>query len=287
MKIIRCSAITFLILGAQVLNAGSAGAQDIQSPSGDLTFHAFPNAPYNVPESGLKLNNELKFSTTKYALGDIQIDLVAPGNGIYQEVIFRVDGPGGYEVETPNTFWPITIPWEKLKEGTNDYKATFSFYPKWQENYIQDACVKSIVPGQPVEIPLVGEDAVFWQAECARAVKAWTGNTTVRITKLPKNVTPTPTPIVINQTNTYIVINNIFVTKNKPVKITEIAKTLNISKNSKDKYKVTLLSNSTKNCGISNSRVVAKKKGQCKGEIKVTYSNGKTKTQKFQLQVKT
>jgi predicted transcriptional regulator len=90
----------------------------------------------------------------------------------------------------------------------------------------------------------------------------------------------------VNQTNTYIVINNIFVTKNKPVKITEIAKTLNISKSSKDKYKVTLLSNSTKNCGVAKSSLVAKKKGQCKGEIKVTYANGKTKTQRFQLQVK-
>jgi hypothetical protein len=56
---------------------------------------------------------------------------------------------------------------------------------------------------------------------------------------------------------------------------------------SKDKYKVTLLSNSKKNCGVAKSNIVAKKKGQCKGEIKVIYSNGKTKTQKFQLQVKT
>jgi hypothetical protein len=49
---------------------------------------------------------------------------------------------------------------------------------------------------------------------------------------------------------------------------------------------VTLLSNSTKNCGVAKSSLVAKKKGQCKGEIKVTYANGKTKTQRFQLQVK-
>jgi hypothetical protein len=103
---------------------------------------------------------------------------------------------------------------------------------------------------------------------------------------MPKNVTPTPTPIVINQTNSYIVINNIFVTRNKPVKAVELAKTLKISKSSKDKYKVTLLKNSRKNCGISNSGVIAKRKGQCKGKIEVTYSNGKTKTQNFQIQVK-
>ena len=284
MKIIRCSAITFLILGAQVLNAGSAGAQDIQSPSGDLTFHAFPNAPYNVPESGLKLNNELKFSTSKYALGDIQIDLVAPGNGIYQEVIFRVDGPGGYEVETPNTFWPITIPWEKLKEGTNDYKATFSFYPKWQENYIQDACVKSIVPGQPVEIPLVGEDAVFWQAECSKAVKRWTGTTFVKITKLSKNAQTPPT--VINQTNNFITINNITIVRNKPVKVSEIAKNLNVSKNSKDKYLVKITNKSSKICRVSKNQISAVKNGLCQGELKVTYSNGKQQTKKFQIKVK-
>jgi hypothetical protein len=283
-KIIRCSAITFLILGAQVLNAGSAGAQDIQSPSGDLTFHAFPNAPYNVPESGLKLNNELKFSTSKYALGDIQIDLVAPGNGIYQEVIFRVDGPGGYEVETPNTFWPITIPWEKLKEGTNDYKATFSFYPKWQENYIQDACVKSIVPGQPVEIPLVGEDAVFWQAECSKAVKRWTGTTFVKITKLPKNAQTPPT--VINQTNNFITINNLTIVRNKPVKVSEIAKNLNVSKNSKDKYLVKITNKSSKICKVSKNQIRAVKNGLCQGELKVTYSNGKQQTKKFQIKVK-
>ena len=284
MKIIRCSAITFLILGAQVLNAGSAGAQDIQSPSGDLTFHAFPNAPYNVPESGLKLNNELKFSTSKYALGNIQIDLVAPGNGIYQEVIFRVDGPGGYEVETPNTFWPITIPWEKLKEGTNDYKATFSFYPKWQENYIQDACVKSIVPGQPVEIPLVGEDAVFWQAECSKAVKRWTGTTFVKITKLSKNAQTPPT--VINQTNNFITINNITIVRNKPVKVSEIAKNLNVSKNSKDKYLVKITNKSSKICRVSKNQISAVKNGLCQGELKVTYSNGKQQTKKFQIKVK-
>ena len=284
MKIIRCSEITFLILGAQVLNAGSAGAQDIQSPSGDLTFHAFPNAPYNVPESGLKLNNELKFSTTKYALGDIQIDLVAPGNGIYQEVIFRVDGPGGYEVETPNTFWPITIPWEKLKEGTNDYKATFSFYPKWQENYIQDACVKSIVPGQPVEIPLVGEDAVFWQAECSKAVKRWTGTTFVKFTKLPKNAQTPPT--VINQTNNFITINNLTIVRNKPVKVSEIAKNLNVSKNSKDKYLVKITNKSSKICKVSKNQIRAVKNGLCQGELKVTYSNGKQQTKKFQIKVK-
>jgi hypothetical protein len=264
----------------------SAHAENLTSPSGDLVFNIFPNAPYKVPEAGLKLENELTFTTSKYAVGNIQVDLVGPGDGFYQEVIFKVDGPGGYYVETPNTFWPITIPWAKLKEGTHDYKVTFSFSPKWQQNYIEDACVKKISPNQPVEIPLEGEAAVFWEAECARAVKAWTGNTTVRITKLPKTVTPSPTPIIINQTNTYIVINNIFVTKNRPVKAVELAKTLKISKNSKDKYKVTLLSNSMKNCGISNSSVVAKKKGKCKGEIKVTYSNGKTKTQRFQLQVK-
>ena len=264
----------------------SAHAENLTSPSGDLVFNIFPNAPYTVPEAGLKLDNELTFTTSKYAVGNIQVDLVGPGDGFYQEVISKVDGPGGYYVETPNTFWPITIPWAKLKEGTHDYKVTFSFYPKWQQSFIDDACVKKIVPNQPVEIPLQGEDAVFWQTECSRAVKPWTGNTTVRITKMPKNVTPTPTPIVINQTNTYIVINNIFVTKNRPVKITEIAKTLNISKNSKDKYKVTLLSNSKKNCGVAKSNIVAKKKGQCKGEIKVIYSNGKTKTQRFQLQVK-
>jgi hypothetical protein len=283
-KSIRCAAITFLILGAQVLNAGSAGAQDIQSPSGDLTFHAFPNAPYNVPESGLKLNNELKFSTSKYALGDIQIDLVAPGNGIYQEVIFRVDGPGGYEVETPNTFWPITIPWEKLKEGTNDYKATFSFYPKWQENYIQDACVKSIVPGQPVEIPLVGEDAVFWQAECSKAVKRWTGTTFVKITKLSKNAQTPPT--VINQTNNFITINNITIVRNKPVKVSEIAKNLNVSKNSKDKYLVKITNKSSKICRVSKNQISAVKNGLCQGELKVTYSNGKQQTKKFQIKVK-
>ena len=264
----------------------SAYAENLTSPSGDLVFNIFPNAPYKVPEAGLKLDNELTFATSKYAVGHIQVDLAGPGDGFYQEVIFKVDGPGGYYVETPNTFWPITIPWAKLKEGTHDYKVTFSFSPKWQQNYIEDACVKKISPNQPVEIPLEGEAAVFWEAECARAVKAWTGNTTVRITKLPKNFTPSPTPIIINQTNTYIVINNIFVTRNKPVKITDIAKTLNISKSSKDKYKVTLLSNGMKNCGISKSRVVAKKKGQCKGEIKATYSNGKSKTQKFQIQVK-
>ncbi len=284
MKSILCAAITFLILGAQVLNAGSAGAQDIQSPSGDLTFHAFPNAPYNVPESGLKLNNELKFSTSKYALGDIQIDLVAPGNGIYQEVIFRVDGPGGYEVETPNTFWPITIPWEKLKEGTNDYKATFSFYPKWQENYIQDACVKSIVPGQPVEIPLVGEDAVFWQAECSKAVKRWTGTTFVKITKLSKNAQTPPT--VINQTNNFITINNITIVRNKPVKVSEIAKNLNVSKNSKDKYLVKITNKSSKICRVSKNQISAVKNGLCQGELKVTYSNGKQQTKKFQIKVK-
>ena len=284
MKSIRCAAITFLILGVQVLNAGSAGAQDIQSPSGDLTFHAFPNAPYNVPESGLKLNNELKFSTSKYALGDIQIDLVAPGNGIYQEVIFRVDGPGGYEVETPNTFWPITIPWEKLKEGTNDYKATFSFYPKWQENYIQDACVKSIVPGQPVEIPLVGEDAVFWQAECSKAVKRWTGTTFVKITKLSKNAQTPPT--VINQTNNFITINNITIVRNKPVKVSEIAKNLNVSKNSKDKYLVKITNKSSKICRVSKNQISAVKNGLCRGELKVTYSNGKQQTKKFQIKVK-
>jgi hypothetical protein len=283
-KSILCAAITFLILGAQVLNAGSAGAQDIQSPSGDLTFHAFPNAPYNVPESGLKLNNELKFSTSKYALGDIQIDLVAPGNGIYQEVIFRVDGPGGYEVETPNTFWPITIPWEKLKEGTNDYKATFSFYPKWQENYIQDACVKSIVPGQPVEIPLVGEDAVFWQAECSKAVKRWTGTTFVKITKLSKNAQTPPT--VINQTNNFITINNITIVRNKPVKVSEIAKNLNVSKNSKDKYLVKITNKSSKICRVSKNQISAVKNGLCQGELKVTYSNGKQQTKKFQIKVK-
>ena len=264
----------------------SAHAENLTSPSGDLVFNIFPNAPYKVPEAGLKLDNELTFTTSKYAVGNIQVDLVGPGDGIYQEVIFKVDGPGGYYVETPNTFWPITIPWVKLKEGTHDYKVTFSFGPKWQQNYIEDACVKKISPNQPVEIPLEGEAAVFWEAECAKAVKAWTGNTTVRITKLPKNVTPSPTPIVINQTNTYIVINNIFVTKNRPVKATELAKTLKISKNSKDKYKVTLLSNSMKNCGLSNSSLVAKRKGQCKGEIKVTHSNGKTKIQRFQIQVK-
>ena len=284
MKIIRCSAITFLILGAQVLNAGSAGAQDIQSPSGDLTFHAFPNAPYNVPESGLKLNDELRFSTSKYALGNIQIDLVAPGDGIYQEVIFRVDGPGGYEVETPNTFWPITIPWEKLKEGTNDYKATFSFYPKWQENYIQDACVKSIVPGQPVEIPLVGEDAVFWQAECSKAVKRWTGTTFVKITKLSKNAQTPPT--VINQTNNFITINNITIVRNKPVKVSEIAKNLNVSKNSKDKYLVKITNKSSKICRVSKNQISAVKNGLCQGELKVTYSNGKQQTKKFQIKVK-
>lgn len=284
MKSILCAAITFLILGAQVLNAGSAGAQDIQSPSGDLTFHAFPNAPYNVPESGLKLNNELKFSTSKYALGDIQIDLVAPGNGIYQEVIFRVDGPGGYEVEAPNTFWPITIPWEKLKEGTNDYKATFSFYPKWQENYIQDACVKSIVPGQPVEIPLVGEDAVFWQAECSKAVKRWTGTTFVKITKLSKNAQTPPT--VINQTNNFITINNITIVRNKPVKVSEIAKNLNVSKNSKDKYLVKITNKSSKICRVSKNQISAVKNGLCQGELKVTYSNGKQQTKKFQIKVK-
>jgi len=283
-KSILCAAITFLILGAQVLNAGSAGAQDIQSPSGDLTFHAFPNAPYNVPESGLKLNNELKFSTSKYALGDIQIDLVAPGNGIYQEVIFRVDGPGGYEVEAPNTFWPITIPWEKLKEGTNDYKATFSFYPKWQENYIQDACVKSIVPGQPVEIPLVGEDAVFWQAECSKAVKRWTGTTFVKITKLSKNAQTPPT--VINQTNNFITINNITIVRNKPVKVSEIAKNLNVSKNSKDKYLVKITNKSSKICRVSKNQISAVKNGLCQGELKVTYSNGKQQTKKFQIKVK-
>jgi hypothetical protein len=264
----------------------SAHAENLTSPSGDLVFNIFPNAPYKVPEAGLKLENELTFTTSKYALGNIQVDLAGPGDGIYQEVIFKVDGTGGYYVETPNTFWPITIPWAKLKEGTHDYKVTFSFSPKWQQNYIEDACVKKISPNQPVEIRLEGEAAVFWEAECARAVKAWTGNTTVRITKLPKTVTPSPTPIIINQTNTYIVINNIFVTKNRPVKAVELAKTLKISKNSKDKYKVTLLKNSRKNCGISNSGVIAKRKGQCKGKIEVTYSNGKTKTQNFQIQVK-
>jgi hypothetical protein len=283
-KSIRCAAITFLIIGAQVLNAGSAGAQDIQSPSGDLTFHAFPNAPYNVPESGLKLNDELRFSTSKYALGDIQIDLVAPGNGIYQEVIFKVDGPGGYFVETPNTFWPITIPWEKLKEGTNDYKATFSFYPKWQENYIQDACVKGIVPGQPVEIQLVGEDAVFWQAECSKAVKRWTGTTFVKITKLSKNAQTPPT--VINQTNKFITINNITIVRNKPVKVSEIAKNLNVSRNSKDKYFVKITNKSSKICRVSKNQISAVKNGLCQGELKVTYSNGKQQTKKFQIKVK-
>ena len=264
----------------------SAHAENLTSPSGDLVFNIFPNAPYKVPEAGLKLENELTFTTSKYAVGNIQVDLAGPGDGFYQEVIFKVDGPGGYYVETPNTFWPITIPWAKLKEGTHDYKVTFSFRPKWEPNYIEDACVKKVVPNQPAEIPLQGEDAVFWEAECARAVKAWTGNTTVRITKLPKNVSPTPTPIVVNQTNTYIVINNIFVTKNKPVKITEIAKTLNISKSSKDKYKVTLLKSSMKNCSLSKNKILAKKKGTCKGKLKVIYSNGKSESQLFELKVK-
>ena len=174
----------------------SAHAENLTSPSGDLVFNIFPNAPYKVPEAGLKMENELTFTTSKYALGHIQVDLVGPGDGFYQEVIFKVDGPGGYYVDTPNTFWPITIPWAKLKEGTHDYKVTFSFSPKWQQNYIEDACVKKISPNQPVEIPLEGEAAVFWEAECARAVKAWTGNTTVRITKLPKTL-PLPQHLLL------------------------------------------------------------------------------------------
>ena len=87
----------------------SAYAESLTSPSGDLVFQIFPNAPYKVPEAGLKLENELTFTTSKYAVGNIQVDLVGPGDGFYQEVISKVDGPGGYYVETPNTFWPITI----------------------------------------------------------------------------------------------------------------------------------------------------------------------------------
>ena len=82
----------------------SAHAENLTSPSGDLVFQIFPNAPYKVPEAGLKLENELTFTTSKYALGHIQVDLVGPGDGFYQEVIFKVDGPGGYYVDTPNTF---------------------------------------------------------------------------------------------------------------------------------------------------------------------------------------
>ena len=87
----------------------SAHAENLTSPSGDLVFNIFPNAPYKVPEAGLKLENELTFTTSKYALGNIQVDLAGPGDGFYQEVIFNVVTT--WSIYFENYFLIKTITW--------------------------------------------------------------------------------------------------------------------------------------------------------------------------------